>query len=181
MKRSLGILIAISMLLVLIQIASMMINNGMTQLGVYPRKLTTLPHIYLAPFIHGNWQHLANNIIVFALFSFLVLEQGPRYYFKSSFFIITLSGILVWCLARPAFHVGASGWIFGFFGLLIARAWYQRSIKNFLVALFIVLFYGGMITGIIPNDGYVSFEYHLAGLLSGILFARISRKKKIKK
>ena len=182
MKKSLRILISILILFVAVQVISLILNNGLTRFGVYPRDLSTLPYIYLAPFIHGSWQHLTNNIIVFALFSFLILEEGPRYYLKSSFFIITLSGVLVWLLARPASHVGASGWIFGFFGLLIARAWYQRSIKNFLIALFILLFYGGMITGIFPNQRSISFEYHIAGVLSGVLFSRsLSKNRRYKR
>ncbi len=45
------------------------------------------------------------------------MTHSIRYYVLTSLFIIFTEGILVWLFGRPAIHVGASGWIFGLWGL----------------------------------------------------------------
>jgi len=77
----------------------------------------------------------------------------------------------VWLFGRPAIHIGASGWVFGLWSLSIAIAWFERKPVNILLALIIVLLYGGMIYGVLPGDQGVSWEAHLFGAISGIMAA----------
>ena len=69
--------------------------------------------------------------------------------------------------------MGASGLIFGYFGFLVARGWYERKLVSILVAVLTVLLYGGIVWGILPSVGQVSWEGHLFGLLAGIAAARL--------
>ena len=78
--------------------------------------------------------------------------------------------LLVWIIGRPVIHVGASGVIFGLWAYLLARAWFQRSLVSFAVALVTLLGYSGLILGFIPVPG-VSIESHLSGALAGIVVA----------
>ena len=42
------------------------------------------------------------------------------------------------------------------------------------VFIAVAVFYGGLIFGLLPLGGYVSWEGHLAGLIGGVLLAWIS-------
>ncbi len=149
------------------------LNGGLNQFGLLPRRAESLPCIYIAPFLHANLAHLINNLVGFFIFSSLLFVHSLRLYLWSSFFIVTLTGILVWCFGRPAVHLGASGWIFGLWSLTIATAWFDRRLINILIALVVIFFYGSMLWGVLPGDPSVSFESHLFGALSGVVFAFI--------
>jgi membrane associated rhomboid family serine protease len=148
-------------------------NGWLNQFGLLPRQLDSLPGIYTAPFLHGSLAHLINNLVGFFIFSSLLFVHSLRHYLWSSFFIITLTGILVWCFGRPALHLGASGWIFGLWSLTIATAWFDRRFINILIALVVIFFYGSMLWGVLPGDTAVSFESHLFGAFSGAVCAFI--------
>lgn len=141
------------------------------QFGLMPRQLESLPGIYIAPFLHGSLVHLINNLFGLFIFSGLLFVHSLSRYLWSSFFIITLTGILVWCFGRNAMHIGASGWIFGLWSLTIATAWFDRRFINILIAIAVLFFYGGMLWGVLPTDPGVSFESHLFGAISGVVCA----------
>jgi len=160
-----------------------LVSGGLLMgLGIIPGQVNTLPYIFTAPFIHGSWPHLTNNLFGLVIFSALCLLRGIPFYLASSFFIIVVTGILVWFFGREAIHIGASGWIFGLWSLSIAMAWFERKFVNIIIAIFVVFFYGGMIFGVLPGDPRISFESHLFGALSGVLCAALlARKKPTKK
>lgn len=151
-------------------------NGWLNQFGLLPRQLDSLPGIYLAPFLHGSLAHLINNLIGFFIFSSLLFVHSLRHYLWSSFFIITLTGILVWCFGRHSLHLGASGWIFGLWSLTIATAWFDRRFLNILIALAVIFFYGSMLWGVLPGDPAISFESHLFGAFAGTVCAAFRAK-----
>ena len=64
-----------------------------------------------------------------------------------------------------------------YFGLLVARGYYERSLQSIAVAVVVVVvvvvvIYGGMLAGVLPRNDLVSWEAHLFGLLAGGLCAR---------
>ncbi len=149
----------------------------LSSFGIEPRQIGGAYTIATAPMIHANLAHLGNNLIAFAVLGWLVMLQGLRYFVKASAIIVLLGGALVWLFARSGDHIGASGWIFGLWSLVIALAWYDRSPRNIAIALAVLFFYGGMIWGVLPGQGHVSFESHLFGALAGIFAAStLSRK-----
>jgi membrane associated rhomboid family serine protease len=85
-----------------------------------------------------------------------------------------LSGAALWLLGRSAYHVGASSVLFGYFGYLVARGWYERSVTALLVAFLTLVLYGGIVWGALPMRSYISWEGHLFGLLAGVLVARLT-------
>ena len=141
------------------------------QFGLEPRQLSRLPGIYISPFLHGSLAHLLNNLFGLFIFSSILFLHSLRRYLWSSFFIITLTGLLVWLFGRSALHIGASGWIFGLWSLTMATAWFDRKPLNILIALVVAFFYGGMLWGVLPTDPGVSFESHLFGALAGVVCA----------
>lgn len=145
--------------------------------GIEPRQTGGAYTIATAPFIHADVGHLGSNLAAFVVLGSLVLLQGLRYFVKASAVIILLGGALVWLFARPGDHIGASGWIFGLWSLVIALAWFDRSPRNIAIALAVVFFYGGMVFGVLPTQGYISFESHLFGAIAGVVAAFTLAKK----
>lgn len=136
-----------------------------------PRQVDGLIGIVFSPFLHGNTSHLFNNIIGLGIFALITMSHGIRYFWRVSFLIILIGGLGVWLFGRNNIHIGASGWIFGLWALSIANAWYNRSVKTFIIAIIVIVFWGGMILGVLPSAPQVSFEAHLFGALAGILAA----------
>ncbi|MCY4044704.1 MAG: rhomboid family intramembrane serine protease [Cellvibrionales bacterium] len=158
-------------------VVDLYLQGALKAFGIFPRSQERLPFILSAPFIHGNWQHLLNNLPGFAVLSFLCMAKSTRFYLWASAFIIIVSGLLVWCFARQAVHIGASGWIFGLWALCLAQAYFSRSLMNIVIALLVLIFYGGMVFGMFPQGKGVSFEAHIFGAVAGFLCAFLFSKK----
>ena len=103
----------------------------------------------------------------------MVILHSPSVFVEVSVVIILVSGIGVWLFGRSGYHVGASGLIFGYFGFLVGRGWYERSISSILIAVITIVLYGGILWGILPTRTGISWEAHVFGLLAGILAARL--------
>ncbi len=101
---------------------------------------------------------------------------GRQVLLRVSFIVIAVGGSGVWLLGRSAVHIGASGLVFGYFGYLVARGWYERRLGSILLAIAVIILYGGLILGVLPARGLVSWEAHLFGLIAGILAARSHRR-----
>lgn len=141
------------------------------RLAVVPRTTGGLTGIISAPFVHGNAAHLAANLPPFIILGALVLRHGQHTFIKTAVLIALASGTLLWLLGRTAAHMGASGVIFGFFGYLIALAYFTRGTADLLIAGAVVLVYGSMLAGIKPVRNGTSFEGHFFGLTAGVATA----------
>lgn len=160
-----------------VHIVNLFTGGYLNSFGIEPREIGGAYTIATAPFIHADVAHLGSNLAAFVVLGSLVLLQGLRYFVKASAVIILLGGALVWLFARDATHIGASGWIFGLWSLVIALAWFDRSPRNIAIALAVLFFYGGMVFGVLPTQGYISFESHLFGAIAGV-FAAFTLSKK---
>ena len=141
-------------------------------LALVPRRIEGLPGILSAPLVHGSFAHLLANTLPLLILGGMVVARGVAYFLAVTPAIIVLGGLGLWVFGRNAAHIGASGLIFGYFGLLVARGYYERSLQSIAVAIVVVVVYGGMITGVLPRGDQVSWEAHLFGLLAGGLCAR---------
>ena len=141
-------------------------------LALVPRRIEGLPGILSAPLVHGSFAHLVANTVPLLILGGMVVARGVAYYFAMTVAIVVLGGLGLWAFGRNAAHIGASGLIFGYFGLLVARGYYERRLQSIAVSAVVVVVYGGMIAGILPRDNQVSWEGHLFGLLAGGLCAR---------
>lgn len=175
--NALSIITYLLLIMYVVQVVNVISSGALLGLGIYPREPFGLVGIIFAPFLHGSWWHLLNNTLGFVIFSGLCLTRGPRFYTKASLFIVIVGGLLVWLFGRPAVHIGASGWVFGLWSLCIALAWFERSVINILIAVGVIVFYGGMIVGVLPGNPYISFEAHAFGALAGVLAASVLGKR----
>lgn len=158
-------------LLWLIEFFNSGVGHQLSAFGIRPRSEDGLIGILLWPFLHANFTHLIANTIPLAILSWFVLLRGFRQYLLITIGITLIAGTAVWLFARPAIHVGASGLIFGYFGFLVAAAWYEKSIKSVIFAFLTVFLYGGIVWGVLPQEPHVSWEGHLFGLLAGVMLA----------
>lgn len=176
-KFRLVVILQLLLVMLVVQIINEVSDGSLRYYGIHPRDLGSLPLIYTSPFIHGSRVHLVNNAVGFATFSLLCMMRGTAFYVKASLFIVTVGGLIVWTLGRPAVHIGASGWIFGLWSLTIALAWFERSILNILISLTVIVIYGSMAFGMLPTDPYISFEAHIAGAFAGVIAASMLARK----
>ncbi|MFT5015233.1 MAG: membrane associated rhomboid family serine protease [Patiriisocius sp.] len=165
----------------LVEILNNLIGHRLNVFGIYPRRAESLPGILLWPLLHSGFGHLMMNTTPLLAMGFFVALRGVRPFIVCSLFILLVAGLGVWLFGRDAFHVGASGLVFGYFGLLVALAWFERSFLTFSIACLMIFFYGGIIYGVLPRDEFVSWEGHLFGLIAGVMAANLFAKKTTRK
>ena len=98
------------------------LGHGLNRFGIFPRDIDTLAGIIAWPFLHGGLGHLVMNTTPLLFLGFFVSLRGPLVFFSSTLLIVVVGGIGVWIFGRAAFHIGASGLVFGYFGFLVAIA-----------------------------------------------------------
>ena len=173
------IIAMISAAMTAVHVIDLFLGGLLKSFGIQPREIGSAYTIATAPWLHADFVHLGSNLAAFVVLGSLVLLQGLRYFVKASALIIVLGGALVWLLGRESTHIGASGWIFGLWSLVIALAWFDRSPRNIAIALAVVFFYGGMVFGVLPTASYISFESHLFGAVAGVFAAFTLSKKPV--
>ena len=156
---------------VMFVVNNLIFSGDLTQYGIRPRHIHSLPGIIWSPFLHTSFRHLSANTIPLLVLGAIICFRS-----KTEFAAITIGGMLLgggltWLLARGAYHVGASGLIFCFFGYLASLAYFNRNVSTLLLSLVCIAGYGGMLRGLVPTSAAVSWEGHLAGFLSGIAIA----------
>lgn len=165
------LLVILTGLLVAIQVINSLTGYALTAFGIIPRTIDGLAGILLAPFIHGSWGHLLSNLPPLLILSALLLHDQIRQYLYASLFIIIMTGLAVWLVGRYAVHVGASGWIFGLWGLLIAQGIFRRRLSDIIIAILVLFYFGAMASGLLPVHQTISTESHIAGAISGGFYA----------
>ncbi len=163
-------------LLWLVKFYEIIFDLDLHTFGIYPFKLSSLHGIITSPLVHSGFKHLISNSG-----PLFILASGVFYFYrKIAFKIFTLTylltGLLVWIGAREAYHIGASGLIYGFAAFLFTSGIIRKDIRLSVVSLLVVFLYGGMIWGILPLKPQVSWESHLLGLVVGVALAFVYRK-----
>lgn len=145
--------------------------------GIYPRSVEALPGILVSPFVHGDIEHLFHNTVPLFVLSLSLFYFYRELSWKILFYGLLLSGLLTWAIGRPAYHIGASGIIYLLAGFLFFKGIFSRYYRLIALSLIVVFLYGGLLWYITPIDPQISWEGHLSGLVSGLLFALIYKKK----
>lgn len=172
-KRLLQPLLFFVALMWLIETVDWLLFNGaLDGLGIVPRQVGGLRGIPLAPLLHGSFGHLIANTLPFLALGALVRLRHSRQFVTVSLIVIAVSGLGTWLFAPPhTVHIGASGLIFGYFAFLLVAAYYERSPGALGLALLVIVFYGGLLWGALPQGNNISWQGHLFGLIGGALAA----------
>ena len=140
-------------------------------LGIYPRDITGLVGVVMAPLLHGNFNHLMSNTIpLLALGSSLFIffpAIATRVFLQAYFF----TNILVWVFGRPFYHIGASGLIYALASFLVFYGLFKRNFKSVFISAAVIFLYGGMAYGLFSFDNRISWESHLLGAVVGLTSA----------
>jgi membrane associated rhomboid family serine protease len=152
-------------------------GNALDRYGIEPRSGQGLFEMFTAPFLHVGWAHLAANTVPFFILGVIVLLDGWRRWAAVTLWIVVCSGATVWLIA-PAGSVtlGASGVVFGWLTYLLARGLYTRAPGQVAIGVVLLLFYGGLLLGVLPTDSGVSWQAHLGGAIGGVIAASRQRR-----
>jgi membrane associated rhomboid family serine protease len=175
-----GILGGFTGLLWIIEIVDVFVFRGrLNAYGIRPRSLQGLEGILLMPFLHGNFAHLAANTLPFLTLGWLIMLREISDFFIVSGVTMLVSGVGVWLTGAPnSIHIGASGLIFGYFGFLLLRGYFERSFTAIFMSLIVGFFYGSLIWGVLPSQPGVSWQGHFFGFVGGVLAAQLLGRRK---
>jgi membrane associated rhomboid family serine protease len=149
------------------------LRGGLDQFGVYPRTFLGLRGLVFAPFLHGSYYHVAANTVPFLVLGWLIMLRNTADFWTVSVVSALVSGLGTWLFGRSAYHIGASGMIFGYFGYLLFRGYFERSITAIAISLIVIFAYGSMIYGVLPTQPWISWEGHLFGFIGGAIAAKL--------
>lgn len=159
-------------LLWIVKVIEVTSTSDFTFLGLYPLHGKGLLGILTGPLIHGDWKHLINNS-----FPLIILGWGIFYFYKEIAYkvfilIYLLSQIWLWFFyVRPAWHIGASGLIYGFGAFLFVSGIIRKNRHLMAISLLVAFLYGSMVWGILPIEEHISWEGHFMGLMAGLILA----------
>jgi len=139
--------------------------------GVYPRRLSGLKGVLFSPLIHANWKHLLDNSMPVFLLSLALFYFYRDIAYKIWVLIYLIGGILLWCVGREAYHIGASGLIYGLGSFLFLSGLIRRVRSLIAISLLVSFLYGSLVWGLLPFDFEVSFEAHICGVVAGVILA----------
>ena len=140
--------------------------------GIFPRTFYGFQGVIFSPFIHADIEHLYNNSI-----PLLVLLAALRYFYaKQSMAVIgygiLLSGLITWVIGRDSYHIGASGLIYVLVSFIFFKGIQTKYYRLVALSLAVVIVYGGMVWYIFPKvEDTISWEGHLAGLITGFILS----------
>ena len=151
-------------------------GHNFTSFGVYPQKFSGLKGIVFSPFIHGDIKHLYHNTIPLFVLSSALFYFYRHIAWKVLGFGILISGLLTWSFARPAYHIGASGLIYVLFSFTFFKGIFAKHYRLIALSLLVIFLYGSLVMYALPIEAGISWEGHLSGLITGLLFALIFKK-----
>jgi membrane associated rhomboid family serine protease len=161
----------------LVKTAEILFESDFSALGIYPLSAGGIPGILLSPFIHADFKHLFNNTLPLFLLSTALFYFYSEVALKVFSYNWLMTGILVWFGGREAWHIGASGLVYGLASFLFFSGIIRKYFRLIALSLLVVFLYGEMVWGIFPGIyKNVSWESHMLGFFSGIVLAVWFRK-----
>jgi len=156
----------------LLEAIDWVLGGKLDQFGILPRQVSGLWGIGAAPLLHVGFAHVAANTIPFLVLGWFVLLRGVKTFVLVTLITMLVSGLGTWLIGPSAsIHLGASGLVFGYFGYLLTRGYFERSWEAIVWSIAVALLYGGMLVGLFPNSMGISWQMHLFGFLGGGLAA----------
>ena len=147
-----------------------------SEFGILPEHVSRLGDIFTAPFLHFSWQHIEGNSVPLFVLGVLAAYRSIGRFFLVTLIVAVTSGMAVWLFqSGNELTVGASGLIFGYFGYVLVRGFFDRSLVDIGVGLVAGALYWTILEVAIPGTPGVSWIGHAGGLVGGILAAWVLR------
>ena len=144
--------------------------------GINPLEVIGLKGVLFSPFIHGDLEHLYHNSIPLLILSMALFYFYRKIAWKVLLYGILISGLITWFIGRPSNHIGASGLIYVLVSFIFFKGIFAKHFRLVALSMLVVFLYGSMIWYVFPVKEGMSWEGHLAGLITGFLFAIVFRK-----
>jgi membrane associated rhomboid family serine protease len=146
--------------------------------GILPHNVSRLPEIFTAPFLHVSWQHIEGNTVPLFVLGVLAAYRGIKKFLLMTLIVAVVSGLSVWLFQSGSeLTVGASGLIFGYFGYVVLRGFFDRNLLDIGVGIVAGLLYWTILQVAIPGTPGISWIGHLGGLFGGVLAAWLLRER----
>ena len=161
----------------LVKIIEVLFDIDLSRYGIYPLTAKGLEGIIFSPFIHANFNHLFSNTLPLFFLAVALFYFYSEVALKVFIWTYFITGFLVWVAGREAYHIGASGLVYGLASFLFFSGIIRRYFRLIALSLLIVFLYGSMVWGLFPGVYKdVSWESHMLGFFSGVVLAVIYRK-----
>ena len=144
--------------------------------GVKPRHVEGLYGILFSPLLHGDFGHLISNSVPLLALGGLIFFFYPRVAWRSLLMIYVMAGVALWLFGNMftfenSYHIGASGVVYGMVAFVFWSGIFRKNLKAIVLALIVLMYYGGLFMGILPGQEGISWEGHLYGALVGMYVA----------
>src|ERR1700729_327432 len=139
-----------------------------SEFAIQAHSISKLGNIMTAPFLHVSWDHIESNSGPLFIFGFLAAYRGVTKFFGVTALVILTSGVAAWLFESPgSVGVGASGVVFGYFGYIMVRGFFDRHPIDMLIGAVMALCFAYQFTVLLPHAG-IGWQAHIGGLVGGI-------------
>ena len=143
--------------------------------GIRPHDVGSLPDILTAPFLHFSWAHIEGNSGPLFIFGFIAAYRGIRKFLGVTVLIVLTSGLAAWLTeSGGSVGAGASGLVFGYFGYIMVRGFFDRHAIDLLIGAVMALSFAYQFTVLVPQAG-IGWQAHIGGLAGGVLAGWVFR------
>ncbi len=163
----------------LVRITESLLSFDLGVLGIHPRSLAGTVGIITGPLVHGDFQHLMSNSLPLIFLGIGVFYFYNKIALEVFFGIYFFTSLWVWIVARDAYHIGASGIVYGLASFLLFSGFFRKDSRSIAISLIVIFLYGGMAYGLFPVNEGISWESHLLGSLAGLISAFFYRRHRL--
>jgi membrane associated rhomboid family serine protease len=178
-RKALFVMVAFLAVIWIVQIVNWADHYQLSaEFGIRPRDVGSLPDLLTAPFLHLSWAHIEGNSGPLFIFGFLAAYRGVWKFAGVTVLVILTSGLASWLTQAPnTFGAGASGVVFGYFGYIMVRGFFDRHAIDMVIGAVMALCFAYQFTVLLPQAG-IGWQAHLGGLAGGVLAGWLFRDKR---
>jgi membrane associated rhomboid family serine protease len=178
-RKALFVMVGVLAVLWLIQIANWADHYHLTfDYGIRARDAASLPDILSAPLLHVSWSHIEGNSGPLFIFGFLAAYRGVTKFLGVTVLVIVTSGLGAWLFeSAGSVGVGASGVVFGYFGYIMVRGFFDRHAIDMLLGAVMALCFAYQFSVLLPHAG-IGWQAHIGGLVGGVAAGWIFRERR---